>query len=72
MRVPSGISIEYWTGDEWVAVTPTNEWDTFTPSVANEYLFEEVTTTKIRLTMNNRTINNVTYALAIYEWELIQ
>ena len=72
VRVPIGISIEYWDGNEWKSVTPTNEWDTFTPSVVNEYLFEEISTTKIRLTMNNKTINNVTYALAIYEWELIQ
>ena len=71
VRVPSGISIEYWDGEEWQPATPTNRWNDFFPSGENEYLFEPVTTTGIRMTMNNKTINGTTYALAIYEWDLL-
>lgn len=71
VRVPSGIQIQYWDGSSWKNVTQKGEYNTFIPSSYNEYLFETVKTDKIRLTMNNKVIAGISYALAIYEWKVI-
>ena len=66
-QVPQGLKIEYLNEEgEWTEVTPTEAYDTFTQDVDNVYPFEEVTTTGLRLTMDNGGRASV----AIREWKL--
>lgn len=72
VRVPSSVKIEYWNGIEWNEVNKTsNNYTTCTASVYNDYLFEEVETEKIRMTMVNGVIGTTSYAVGIYEWDLL-
>lgn len=71
-RMPTGLKIEYRKSDgTWQEVTAKNTYDTFLPMSDNDYLFEDVDTTAIRMTLTNKSIGTKMYALGINEWKLI-
>lgn len=68
VRIPDGLSIEYWDGEAYVPVTPVGEYNTFKANAFNTYEFETIETTKLRMQIKNDEKNA---ASGIVEWEVL-
>lgn len=74
VRVPDGVTIQYQAADgNWADITKTGEWEfeqtnevTWTINCS----FEEVETSKIRVTMDHMKVNGSKVAVAVYDWKL--
>lgn len=74
VAVPEKIIVEYWNDDTegWEEVTATSDFSKCINKEDNLYTFEKVTTSKIRMTMVNGTIDgSKKVAAAIFDWDLI-
>ena len=68
VRSPNGLTVQYWNGSEFVDVKPIGTYDSFPKNDYGTYEFQEITTQKIRLVMDNSQTNK---AVGIMEWKLI-
>ncbi len=68
VKVPNGLVIEYWDGSKYVQVTSALPFSYFPKGVYANYMFEEIKTTKIRMTIDN---SKTGAAVGIYEWKLV-
>ncbi len=68
VKIPDGLSIEYWDGEAYVPVTPIGEYNIFKANTFNTYEFETIETTKLRMHIKNDEKN---VASGIVEWEVL-
>ena len=68
VQVPNGIKIEYWDGAQYVEVDPRGEYVFFPKNAYGAYWFEAVTTTRLRITIDNSLTET---AVGIVEWKMI-
>ncbi len=70
VMTPTAITIEYEAEDgTWKEVTPVGDW-TYEGNIYNTYEFEEIVTSKIRVTMTHAESNGSKVAVAVNEWYL--
>ncbi len=74
VRVPNGVKIQYEAEDgSWADVTKLEEWkfeQTNEVTWTIECAFEEIETSKIRVTMDHMKVNGSKVAVAVYDWKL--
>lgn len=68
VQVPNGLKIQYWDGSKFVDVKSALGFHDFPKNEYATYTFDKVTTTKIRLVMDN---SRTQTACGIVEWKLI-
>lgn len=68
VQVPNGLKIEYWDGTQYVGVQPRDAYRFFPKNDYGTYWFESVTTTRLRMTIDN---SQTGVAVGIVEWKLI-
>ena len=68
VQVPNGLKIQYWDGSKFVDVKSALGFHDFPKNEYATYTFDKVTTTKIRLVMDN---SQTQTACGIVEWKLI-
>lgn len=68
VQVPNGLKIQYWDGSKFVDVSSSVDFKNFPKNEYATYTFDKVTTTKIRLVMDN---SKTQKACGIVEWKLI-
>ncbi|MDR1158596.1 MAG: glycoside hydrolase family 127 protein [Oscillospiraceae bacterium] len=73
VNVPNGLVIQYWNGTAFVPVTPAAPFDTFLGMQYNRYEFDTVTTTKLRMIIDNtrNSGTDITTYPGIREWRVI-
>jgi hypothetical protein len=69
VQVPNGLKIEYWDGTRYVGVQPRDAYRFFPKNDYGAYWFESVTTTRLRMTIDN---SQTGVAVGIVEWKLIE
>ncbi|MBE5870496.1 MAG: hypothetical protein E7294_04460 [Lachnospiraceae bacterium] len=70
VMLPKGVKVEYEDAQgSWKEVTPAGEW-TLTANQFSELKFEEITTSKIRVTMDHKVGGSGKVAVAVIEWTL--
>ena len=68
VQVPNGLTIEYWDGEKYVEVKRQGNYLYFPKNQYAAYMFETVTTQKIRMTIDNTKTGR---APGIVEWKLL-
>ncbi len=68
VQVPGGLTIEYWDGEKYVPVTSALPFGYFPKNSYGNYVFDEVKTTRIRMTIKNGPSGA---DIGIYEWKLL-
>jgi DUF1680 family protein len=73
VNVPNGLEIQYWNGSEFVPVTPVAPFDAFRGMQYDRYEFDTVTTTKLRMIIDNtqNSGTDITTYPGIREWRVM-